>query len=99
MKLSKVKQILKNADFALKTIPRSKRGFMVSFEVRNGWIFESNYFPEKHDGESLIASEEQAWDLAKKFAYATGPEVVNIYVIDSTFSPVSNYSLKKLKGY
>lgn len=72
-------------------------GFMVSFEVVQGNILGSNHFPDKHAGEKLIKTEDEAWLIARRFASATDETYVNIYVIDSSFSPVKNYDLKKLK--
>lgn len=84
---------------ALEIINKKERGFMVSFEVRERSILKSDHFPDKHAGEPLIPTEEEAWELAEKFARATGDEVVNIYVVDHTFSPVKGYLSKKLKEY
>jgi hypothetical protein len=83
---------------ALKIINESERGFMVSFEIKEGNVLKSDYFPEK-EHESLIKTEKEAWDLAKRFAKATGSEIVNIYVIDQDYAPVKGYSNKKLKKY
>ncbi len=84
---------------ALEIIENKEKGFMVSFEKRKGGLLISDYFPDKHDGEDLIKTEEEAWDLAERFSKATGDDIVNIYVIDHTFSPVSGYSNKKLKTH
>lgn len=72
------------------------KGFMVSFERKNGNILTSDHFPDKHAGEELIATEEMAWNLACQFAQKTVGECVNIYVIDATFSPVKDYKGKKI---
>jgi hypothetical protein len=77
----------------------NKKGFMVSFEKRDGSILRSDHFPDKHAGEKLISTEEEAWELANKFANATDETYVNIYVIDSTFSPVKNYIKYILRRY
>lgn len=74
-------------------------GFMVSFEIREGGVLRSDYFPDKHSGEQLIETEEEAWELARKFASSTNKTYVNIYVIDHTFSPVRGYENKKIKSY
>jgi hypothetical protein len=66
-------------------------GFMVSFEKTGGGMLAAGYFPDKHAGETLIATEEEAWELARKFSAKTYGSYVNIYVVDSTFSPVKNY--------
>lgn len=65
-----------------------KKGYMVLFDVKEGIMLRSDYFPEKHAGESLIETVEEACDLAEKFAKATDGKVVNIYVVDNTFSPI-----------
>ena len=75
------------------------KGYMVSFEVREGSVLRSDHFPDKHAGEPLIPTEHDAWELAKQFADATGDDTYNIYVIDHTFSPVRGYAEKKLKPY
>ena len=74
-------------------------GFMISFEKRSGGLLESQYFPEKHDNEPLIKTEEEAWRLAKRFAAATNESIVNIYVVDSEFSPVQGYDRKTIRRY
>ena len=78
---------------------KKSKGFMVSFEVKEGSLLRSDYFPDKHAGEDLINSEEEAWAFAYWFANASEPEYVNILVIDSTFSPVKGYSEKMFKKY
>lgn len=85
---------------ALKIIEEpTNKGFMVSFQVMERSVSRSDYFPDKHAKEKLIETEEEAWDLARKFADKTNSNYVNIYVIDSNFSPVKGYSEKKLKSY
>ena len=83
---------------ALDIINVKEKGYMVSFDVIDGVVLKSDYFPDKHANELLIPTEEEAWDLAERFAKATGSEVVNIYVIDQNFSPVKGYTDKKLKS-
>ena len=82
-----------------KSRPSKEYGFMVSFEIRKGNILSSDHFPDKHAGEILIPTEDEAWKLAQRFASATDSSYVNIYVIDHTFSPVRNYSEKAFKRY
>lgn len=82
---------------AMSIIDEKEKGFMVSFEVREGSILKSDYFPDKHSGEDLITTEDEAWELARRFADATDKNYVNIYVIDKNFSPVKGYHQKKLK--
>lgn len=73
---------------------------MVHFERRSGGLLHSDYFPELHDGEPLIPTEKKAWELADRFAKATKPtEIVNIYVVDDTFSPVDHYNDNIIRKY
>ena len=74
-------------------------GYMVSFERREHGVLRSDYFPDKHAGEPLIKTEEEAWELAKRFDEATSDDYVNIYVINQSFVPVNKYDLKKLNRY
>jgi hypothetical protein len=76
-----------------------RTGFMVLFDQleRNGHIIASKHFPDKHAGEKLIPTEEQAWNLARRFACATDETIGNIYVVDAHFYPVGGYSEKELK--
>lgn len=71
-------------------------GFMVHFERVQGCILASDYFPDKSAGEDLIASEEAAWKLAELFAKATYGRCVNVYVVNSRFSPVAGYNLRMI---
>lgn len=80
-------------------IINKKTGYMVSFEKRIGHCLHSDHFPDKHGGEDLIQSVEEAWKLARQFAAATDPmEIVNVYVIDQTFSPIVGYDKLKIRG-
>lgn len=90
MKLQEALNIINN---------KTELGFMVSFEVKNSHILTSDYFPDKHSGEKLIETENEAWELAEKFAKATDENHVNIYVINHEFRPVANYQQKQLKKY
>ena len=83
---------------ALDIINKREKGYMVSFEVREGGLLRSDHFPDKEADELLIPTEEEAWRLAERFAKATGDDIVNIYIIDNTFSPVADYDKKKLKS-
>jgi hypothetical protein len=71
-------------------------GYRVAFERVEGKILASDHFPARN--EPLIASEEQAWELARKFALATVGECVNIYVVDSTWSPVRSYRERMIEN-
>ena len=84
---------------ALDIINLREKGYMVSFERRNDGLLISDYFPDKHADELLIPTVEEAWDLAERFSKATDSDIVNIYVIDNTFSPVAGYSEKMFKKY
>lgn len=84
---------------AMSIIDEKEKGFMVHFDVSDGRVKYSDYFPDKHAGEKLIKTEEEAWDLAKRFANAAPDNYNNIYVIDNNFSPVFDYDSKKLKRY
>jgi hypothetical protein len=76
-----------------------KGGFMVSFEKKEGHILASHHFPDKHTGEPLIRTEEEAWNLAKRFATSTDDSYVNIYVTDSEWRPVKGYYEKTIRRY
>ena len=83
---------------ALRIINSEKpKGYMVSFEVKEGSICRGDYFPDKHAGEPLIETEQEAWDIARKFASKTDINIVNIYVVHHDFRPVDGYGWNKLK--
>ena len=73
-------------------------GFMVEFEWVKSGILHSDHFPDKHVGEKLIETEEEAWELARKFASKTKGKCVNIYVIKNNFTPVEKYKLRLIKN-
>ncbi len=73
-------------------------GYMVSFERVEGRMLAGDHFPDKHGGENLIPSEEEAWELARAFASATRGKCVNILVTDSEFHPVVGYLEKKIEN-
>lgn len=73
-------------------------GFMVSFEWKRDGMLKSDHFPDKHAGEKLIETEEEAWELAIKFASRTKGKCVNVYVTKSDFVPVEGYSLRCIKN-
>ena len=86
---------------ALKMIDGSKKietGFMVSFEKRENGMLVSDHFPDKHADEPLLKTKEIAWKLAKDFANVSD-RYVNIYVVDSSFSPIKEYNIKELNKY
>lgn len=74
------------------------KGYMVSFERSDGRFLTSDYFPDKHAGEPLIETEEEAWELAQRFAANTTGRYVNVYVVDRNFAPVPNYKQKIIKN-
>ncbi len=76
-----------------------QEGFMVEFEKRKNGLLRSGHFPDKHAGESLIKTEEEAWELARKFAENSSKDYVNIYVIRQDFCPVQGYQKKILRRY
>ena len=74
------------------------KGFMVHFERVDDGLLYADYFPDKHAGEELISTEEEAWKLARDFAAKTKRRCINIYVIDSMFSPVAGHKNKLIKN-
>ena len=85
---------------ALDIINNAEKGFMVSFEERGNGLLKSNHFPERRSGEDLIETEEEAWDLANKFANATDvSKYVNIYVTDASYKPVKGYEQKIIRKH
>lgn len=78
---------------------QKEKGFMVSFEKVENGVLVSNHFPDKHAGEELIKTEEEAWKLAEAFAKATDDTYVNIYVLNADFSPVKGYDKRAFKRY
>jgi len=73
-------------------------GYMVHFEHKRGGMLHSDYFPEKHDGETLIKTEEEAWELAIRFAEKTKGKCLNVYVIGSNFVPVKGYREREIEN-
>lgn len=66
-------------------------GFMVGAMRIDGCMLVSAHFPDKHSYEPLIPTENEAWDLAARFATATRGKYVDIYVVDHEFRPVDGY--------
>lgn len=89
MKLSEVMAIIG---------PQKEPGFMVSFERVEGRILRSDYFPDNRAGEKLIATEAEAWDLARKFAAKLRGKVVNLYVVNQDYVPVPSYKIKLIRN-
>jgi len=72
---------------AMAIIREAERGYRVYFEILEGGVLVTDYFPDRDEG-VLFKSEAVAWDMAAKFAKAVDPaKYVNIYVVDETFSP------------
>lgn len=90
MKMSKALSIIATGEM--------EPGFMVHFERREDGLLVTDYFPDKHAGEPLIATEEEAWELAQKFAAATVGRCVNVYVVRSSFAPVKDYLFRRIKN-
>jgi len=81
---------------AMDILNNKPKGFMVSFERIEGCMLASDHFPDKHAGETLIATEYEAWELARAFARATEGKTCNLYVIDSHFVPVEAYHARRI---
>lgn len=70
-------------------------GYLVSAEHVESGMLRGVYFPDKD--EVPIATEEEAWRLAREFAAATHGEYVNIYVVHANgFAPVMGYESRKI---
>ena len=87
MKMSKAMEIIE---------PKITTGFRVSFEVVEGCMLRSDYFPDHN--ELLIPTEAEAWNLVERFAINTRGRYVNIYVVDSDYKPVKGYDKKMIKN-
>lgn len=80
---------------------QKKMGYMVSFEWADHGILKGDHFPDKHAGEDLIPTEEEAWTLAMLFANKTRNlpvPAVNIFVRDQDYNPVPGYEEKEIKN-
>jgi len=80
MKMAEAMEIINNAP-----------GFMVHFNRIEGNCLTGDHFPDGRAGEDLIETEEEAWDLANKFAASTKGKCVDIYVIRPNYTPVKDY--------
>ena len=89
----KIKDVMEVIEFDNKN-----SGFIVSFEWKEGRILRSDYFPDKRGGEPLIQTEDEAWDLASKFANKRKGLAVNFIVRYSDFSPVGGYKEKRIEN-
>lgn len=88
MKLAEAKRYIKREDI---------KGYRISFESPRAGYLKSDYFPEQ--GEELIETEDEAWQLAHDFAGAMWGKVINVYVIDAIFRPVEGYKERILNKY
>jgi len=94
-------------------VPRTaEAGYMVRVNVvsgtpESGLKYTSFHFPDKHKGEHLIGSEEDAWALAElfgilckdhRFTIFNDPcyRIEDIYVIGHDFRPVKNYDKRTI---
>lgn len=89
MKMQTVKELIEAG---------KRSGYMVHFEWYGDGFLRSDHFPDKHKGEELIRSEEEAWQYAEKFANALKGKVCNLYVTDSDFIPVMGYEKREISN-
>jgi hypothetical protein len=79
------------------------RGFRVRFERRQGEQLVSDFFPS--ETETLLSSDVMAWELARRFAEATGKgatgeaegAITSITVVDDKGSPVRFYGTNTIR--
>lgn len=82
---------------ALEIINSGPAGFMVAFSEVRGASLLGGYFPAVELGEPPIATENEAWSLAARFANNCKGRYVDIYVIRcEDFTPVPGYKERKL---
>lgn len=92
MKIKEAEAIIKKAN--------TPRGFRVTFErrERERGVLIGDYFPA--GDEPPFDTEEEAWEMARKFAEATTVnEFVNIFVMDSRFNCVNGWRERMLRKY
>jgi len=77
-------------------------GYIVDFiwvetegNIRKTW---ADHFPDKDAGEKLIPTEEEAWELAKRFAAGTVGECIDIGVVREDFTPVEGCLDKMIRN-
>ena len=76
---------------------RRRKGFRVCFpkRVESEWV--TDHFPDLE--EKPLPSEVSAWELARRFAVASGAgesgEAVNIHVVDDQGNPVPHYGTNR----
>ena len=84
---------------AMKIIHGAPAGFMVAFEHVDGSILKSDHFPDVRNGEPPIGTEEEAWQLAARFAAKTRERCVNVYVIRrEDYTPVPSCHARMIKN-
>ena len=75
-------------------------GFLVHFEKVVGGMLHSDYLPNVRAGYRPIPDEDEAWNIAEKFAFETSLRCVNIYVVHSdNFVPVDGYRERMISNY
>jgi len=57
------RKMTNNEDVKITDGNKGQKGFMVDFEHRTNGMLISGHFPDKHAGEPLIKTEEEAWEL------------------------------------
>lgn len=94
MKLAEARRIIEEG----KQIELSSQGYMVHYEIKEGSMYTSGYFPDKRQGETVFEAEETAWEWAEEFAKYAPPQYVNIYVVHGDFVPVDSYKERELRS-
>ena len=100
MKMKEAMALIKKSEKEISAKAKKKelQGFMVHFEKVEGHILSAGYFPDKHAGEKLIKTEDEAWEMASRFAKATDyKEYINIYVVNNNWRPVAYYATKAIR--
>jgi hypothetical protein len=67
--------------------------YRVHFEVRSGGMLRTDYFPDRDEPgiEGIVKTAK----LADRFAEATGPNTVNVFVVDADYVPIGGTILKR----
>jgi hypothetical protein len=66
----------------------AKETYIVSFEMREGAMLRSDFFPDVRAGEKGFGDTQTAWEWAMRFAKAC-PNAVNVHICRaSNFTPV-----------
>ena len=76
---------------------KARPGFRVDFEVRENGMLRSDFTPERD--EEPFPTEEIAWAFAEYLNRVAPPHIVNIYVVDGTWSPVPGYREREMRRY